>query len=73
MVQYPHLWLMQDGAPGHGVLATQERIRQLQIKMIYWPPYSPDLNLMEDVWNWIKDYIQANFPDRMSIAELRIN
>jgi len=72
VVQYPHLWLMQDGAPGHGPKATQEKIREYGIQMIYWPPYSPDLNPIEMVWNWMKDYIQANFPDQMSISELRI-
>ena len=72
MVQFPQLWLMQDGAPGHGAQATQERILELGIQMIYWPLYLPDLNPIKMVWNWIKDFIQANFPDRMSIRELRI-
>lgn len=40
--------------------------------MIYWPPYSPDLNPIKMVWNWIKDFLQANFPDRISLADLRI-
>jgi transposase len=62
---------MQDAAPGHGAQATQNRIREYGIDMIYWPPFSPDLNPIEMVWNWIKDFIQANFPDRMSISELR--
>lgn len=72
MSEHPHLSFMQDGAPGHGAQATQNKIREYGINMIYWPPYSPDLNPIEMVWNWIKDFIQANFPDRMSISELRI-
>jgi transposase len=72
MAQYPHLLFMQDGAPGHGASATKEKIWELGIQMIYWPPFSPDLNPIETVWNWIKDYLQANYPDRMTPSELRI-
>jgi ketohexokinase/beta-glucosidase len=72
MSQNPQLLLMQDGAPGHGAQATQNRIREYGLNMIYWPPFSPDLNPIEMVWNWMKDFLQANFPDRMNIFELRI-
>jgi hypothetical protein len=40
--------------------------------MIRWPPFSPDLNLIEMVWNWMKNYLQANFPENMTLSELRI-
>jgi hypothetical protein len=40
--------------------------------MIRWPPFSPDLNLIEMVWNWMKNYLQANFPEYMTLLELRI-
>jgi hypothetical protein len=29
---------------------------------IKWPPYSPNLNPIETVWDWLKDYIQAINP-----------
>ncbi|EED11622.1 transposable element tc1 transposase, putative [Talaromyces stipitatus ATCC 10500] len=60
--QYPHLSLMQDGAPGHGAQATQNKIREYGINMIYWPLYFLDLNPIEVV----------NFRDQMSTIELRI-
>ena len=50
-----HLILIQDGAPG----------------VIYWPPYSPDLNPIKRVQHIIKNYIQDNFPESMSYNELR--
>jgi len=39
---------------------------------IFWPPYSPDLNLIGKIWDWIKDYLQDNFPERMTYAQLRV-
>ncbi|EED17445.1 transposable element tc3 transposase, putative [Talaromyces stipitatus ATCC 10500] len=61
-----------DGAPGHGAQATQKRIREHGINMIHWPPFSPDLNPIEMGWNWMKDFIQANFPDNLNANDLRI-
>jgi transposase len=26
-----------------------------------WSPYSPDLNPIETVWNWMKDYIEDKY------------
>ena len=37
---------------------------------MYWPPYSPDLNLIEHVWKWIKDYIAANYAENLSKSVL---
>jgi DDE superfamily endonuclease len=28
-----------------------------------WPPFSPNLNPIEAVWNWMKDWIQARYDD----------
>jgi len=42
------------------------------IYTIYWPPYSPDLNPIETIWNWIKDYIENRFGDvQLSYDNLR--
>jgi hypothetical protein len=40
--------------------------------MIPWPPFSPDLNPIETVWDKMKDYLQDNFPEQMTYAQLRI-
>ena len=52
------LVLMQDGAPAHSAAATRQALEQRGVTIIYWPPYSPDLNPIEMCWNWMKDYIQ---------------
>ena len=32
--------------------------------MIEWPPYSPDLNPIETVWDWMKDWIDERYEDK---------
>jgi len=68
---HPDLRLMQDYAPGHNGGATLEELRDRGIIIIEWPPYSPDLNPIETVWNKMKDYIAANFPEKMTYNQLR--
>jgi len=40
---------MQDGAPGHAAGETREELRERGIIVIFWPPFSLDLNLIERV------------------------
>jgi len=57
------LLLMQDGAPGHAAKATREDLAERGVEVIHWPPFSPDLNPIETVWNWMKDYIEDQHGD----------
>jgi hypothetical protein len=57
----PGLSFMQDSAPGHAARATIDEFRERGIKPIHWPPYSPDLNPIEVLWGWMKDYIEVNW------------
>ena len=47
--QHPTLQFMQDHAPGHAAAYTQQEMRQRGIKIIEWPPFSPDLNFIKAV------------------------
>lgn len=71
MRQYPGLSLMQDGAPGHRAGATIEELGSRGIYPIEWPPFSPDLNPIERVWHYMKNYLQDNYPEVMPYDKLR--
>ncbi|EED11520.1 conserved hypothetical protein [Talaromyces stipitatus ATCC 10500] len=58
--QHPYLQLVQDGAPGYGAQSTIQELEKGGVHMVRWPPFSPDLNLIEMVWNWMKNYLQVN-------------
>jgi ketohexokinase/beta-glucosidase len=60
----PHLQFMQDGAPGHSAAYTLDQLHERGITPIFWPPFSPDLNPIEAVWNQMKDYIELHYPDQ---------
>lgn len=64
---HPHLQLVQDATPGHGAQSTIKELEKAEIYMVRWPPFSPDLNLIEMVWNWMKNYLQDKFPENMTI------
>jgi hypothetical protein len=66
----PELILMQDGAPGHVAAKTQEGFHERGIYPIFWPAFSPGLNLTETVWNRMKDYIMRRYPDYHSSYEM---
>ena len=54
------IW-MQDNASSHRSKLTQVNLCQRHLQYIRWPQYSPDLNLIEHVWSWMKDWIQEHY------------
>jgi hypothetical protein len=66
---HPELRLMQDNAPGHSAAYTRQELLDREITMIYWPPFSPDLNPIESVWDIMKDYIQSKWEGKNLIYD----
>lgn len=54
---------MQDNAPGHVAKATLAEMERWGLRPILWPANSPDLNPIETLWDWIKDYVQEKYPE----------
>src|SRR6266536_2925714 len=68
---------MQDNASSHRSRLTKRNLRRRRIPNIQFPRYSPDLNLIEHVWNWMKNWIQEHYyqayydASKIPISQLR--
>jgi transposase len=62
---------MQDNAPAYKSKSTIEDFAERGIHPVNWPPFSPDLNPIEYVWKWMKDWIERNAPLNVSRDALR--
>jgi len=47
-----------DNATFHKGGRIQELIEQAGCQLLYLPPYSPDLNKIEQCWSWLKSRIR---------------
>lgn len=62
---------MQDNATPHAAADTITDLQERGILRIVWPPYSPDLNPIESVWNKMKDYIERTYTSNLTYDQLR--
>ncbi|KAL7723171.1 hypothetical protein ACLKA6_014928 [Drosophila palustris] len=47
-------WHFQhDNAPIHTARSVKSWIQDQKVDLLDWPPYSPDLNIIENVWGWL--------------------
>jgi len=57
----------QDNASTHTARVVQDWLRpwalENGVELVDWPPYSPDLNPIENLWKLLKEKICARYPN----------
>ena len=52
--------LISDNHPVHHVRGFVDRIRNAGVLVCFLPPYTPDLNPIEEAYAQVKDYLRRN-------------
>lgn len=51
--------VLMDNLSAHKVAGIAERIHAVGAELIYLPPYSPDLNPIEQCWSKVKEFLRS--------------
>lgn len=52
--------LILDQAPYHRAQEVKDKAKELNINLVYLPPYSPNLNLIERLWKVMNEHVRNN-------------
>jgi transposase len=68
-VLQPGEWVIIDNATFHHGGRIAELIEAAECKVVYLPPYSPDLNRIEKCWAWLKARIRKLLRDSDNLRD----
>ena len=54
--------VVMDNASFHSKNRLNNIAKKHEVRIIFLPPYSPELNPIEHFWNWLKKKIAASIP-----------
>ncbi len=66
-------YLLLDNARYQKCRVVQELASNLGIHLVYIPPYSPNLNLIERLWKFVKGELRTRYYDNFSLFKEKIN
>ena len=59
---FEEMQFVQDNAPIHTANIVKDWFARHPISLVEWPPYSPDLNPIEQVWKMLKQQVLERYP-----------
>ncbi|MDT2237263.1 transposase [Paenibacillus larvae] len=67
-------WLWFWTMPGFIMCRSAAREAQKnRLELVYhWPPYSPQLNIVEGLWKWLKSSVINNVTFPFAVSEIRL-
>ncbi len=66
-------YLLLDNARYQKCKAVQNLASELNIHLVYIPPYSPNLNLIERLWKFVKGELRTKYYNNFSIFKEKID
>ena len=67
------VYLVLDNARYQKCLAVQALAAKLNVKLVYIPPYSPNLNLIERLWKHTKSRLRTKYYDDFNVFKEKID